>query len=167
MDSLSVESIADKVMVEEGHVSYTIGEDVYVIKMLGAIQGIALVNRILKAIIPIAGLWVDGDNKKGLLLPEDDNFFAELTLMFVNKMDELGVEEVIGALCQGLTYNGKEVSFDAHFRCNYSNLLLVLEQAFRENFGTFLEDYLKAKGIDLQGGLQALKTRMQTTTPEE
>lgn len=166
-DSLSIASIAEEVAVQEGHVSYKLGDDVYVIKMLPGKQGMALAIRILKAIIPIAGLWVDGENKQGLILPEDDNLYTELALMFVSKLEEVNSAEVIAALCNGLTFNGDVVEFDSHFMCNYSSLLLVVEQAFKENFGTFLGEYLEAKGINLQQGLQDLKARMKMNTPEE
>ena len=165
LDDLS--SIANQVMVEEGCVLKEIGGNKYVITMLPAMQGVSLAKRLLKAFVPLAGMWVDGSNREGLILPEDDNLYTELAMLFVNNLDDVNVEEVIAALFSGLTCNGSVVDFDTHFRKNYSNLLLILEEALKENFGSFFGDYLKAKGINLQEGLQALKTRMpQSKTAE-
>ena len=159
--------IASEVMVEEGCVSKVIGGKKYVIQMLPALQGVSLAKRILKSVVPLLGIWADGDKKEGFILPEDDNLFAELAIMFTGKLDDLNVEEVIVALTAGLTCDGKEVDFNTHFRKNYAELLLVLEEALKENFGSFFVDYLEAKGINFREGLAVLKTRMSMTEAAE
>ena len=159
--------IAEEVMVEEGRVLKVINGKKYVIQMLPAMQGVSLAKRILKSVVPLLGMWADGEKKEDFILPEEDNLFAELALMFNSKLDELNVEEVIAALVSGLTCDGKEVEFNTHFRQNYSELLLVLEEALRGNFGSFFVEYLEAKGINFQEGLKALKTRMSANETAE
>ena len=161
MDNIS--AIADSVMVEEGYTLKEINGDVYRLKMLPAMQGVSLAKRILKAVVPLIGMWADGEKKEEFILPEEDDLFTELALLFTSKVDELNVEEVISALMNELTCNGVEVDFNTHFRKNYCNLLLLLEESIKENFGSFFVDYLKAKGINFQEGISALKTRMQET----
>ena len=159
-----LDKIAESILVEEGYVRKVINGDEYIIKLLPAMQGISLFVRLTKAITPLIGMWADGEKKEDFVLPEEDNLFTELALLFTSKLDDINIEEVTSALMNELTFNGKVVDFDEHFRANYCNLLLLLEEAIKENFGSFFVDYLKAKGINFQEGLAALKTRMQETT---
>ena len=150
--------IADKVLSAEGSVGTTIQGDAYVIKLLPAMQGVSLCNRLFRTFVPAIGAWLDGDKREGLILPEDDTMFSEITHILAKNFETLGIEDVIRAICSGLTCNGVEVDFDNHFRGKYDTLLLVLEVALKENFGSFFTGYLEEKGINLQVIVNSFKT---------
>jgi hypothetical protein len=156
-------------LAEEGYVVTDIKGKQYSIKLLPAMQGVALANRIIRAVMPAIGAWFDGDKKEDFILPEDNNMFTEIALLLSSKLEDVGLEEIIKALCAGLKCNGEVVDFDSHFRANYSSLLLVIETAMKENFGSFFTEYLGAKGVSLQevkGAFEALKTPSQETAAQ-
>ena len=162
-DQLS--NVVATTLAEEGYVTTTIKGKQYSIRLLPAMQGVALANRLIRGVMPSLGAWLDGDRRSDFILPEDDNMFTEIALLLSSKLEDIGIEEIIKVLCIGLKCNGEEVNFDTHFRANYSDLMLVIETAMKENFGSFFIDYLEAKGISLQE-IKETFTASKTPTQE-
>ena len=162
-----LQQIAEKVLEEEGCVNKNISGKLYTIKLLPAMQGVSLCNRLFRTFVPAIGAWFDGGRREGLILPEDDSMFTEIAMILSNKIDELGLEDVIRALCFDLKCNGVVIDFDNHFRGNYSDLVTVLEIALRENFGSFFTEYLKEKGLDLQVVLNTLRVPIKEQSPQK
>lgn len=161
---------ADEVYAEEGYVKVIVNKKVFRIKLLSTTNGLNIINRMTKLFLPLMGSWMDSGRREGLILPEDDEAYTTIALLLVSKLDDFAIVKVIKALLYDLKLEDETVDYETYFRANYGELALLVESSLRENkLLDFFTDFLKSKGVDLQKGLEDLKTTFEKKTqkPQE
>lgn len=151
-------------MLDKLQRSIDINDKTYRIQVLGGLEGIRMGNKLLKVILPVLGGGLDG-------LKADDTFetpktWTNLTLLICDKIDDLNVEELITTLLKGCTVieNGqvpRDININIDFMANYGELVLLIEFALKENFGSLFTE----KGI-LQS-LTKVMSKLVDNSPQE
>lgn len=142
------DSILENAISASGTHQFNVGGNVYTIQLLPATKGLVIGTDLIKLAAPVLGLFADNSDDE-FALPEEQDLFFQASTVLVNNMDKLDIVEMVQDLLTGMTFNSKTVEFDSHFRGDYGTLLMVLETALKENFGSFLSSYLKVKGIEI------------------
>ena len=143
-------TLDQEALVREGYVSKTIDGVVYSAKLIPAIQGVALGNRLIQAALPAIGAWKDGVDKADTVSPEEESMYTDIAILISTKLGDLGVEDIFLTLTNEMKVDGLNIDFDSQFRGKYDVLLEVITFCIKENFGDFFTSFLKNKGIDLQ-----------------
>ena len=143
-------TLNQEALVKEGFVSITIEGVVYSAKLIPAIQGIALGNRLIQAALPAIGAWKDGIDRADLVAPEDESLYTDIAILVSTKLGDLGIEDIFLTLTKDMKVDGVEMDFDVQFRGKYTTLIEVITFCLKENFGDFFTSFLKNKGVDLQ-----------------
>lgn len=145
-----IKRIAQQSLVEAGVHSVDIKGKTYVIELLPATQAFAVAIQLSKVFLPAIGALVDGTQKQGSVLPEDDNLFTDAAVLLVGQLENVSILDLVSLLTQKITVDGKPINIDNDFKGNLGGLVRLLEYVLTENCGDLFFDYLQAKGISPQ-----------------
>lgn len=160
MDTLS--TVSKQILEREGYASITHNKKDFSIKLLSTSQGTALAMRLFKLCLPALGTWLDSGRKEGLILPEDDDLFSEVTLLLVTQLDQFDLDSIMKALLKDALVDGEDITYDSYFAGNYGELIALVGLAIKENkILDFFTESLKLMGLDLQRGIEDLKTLIE------
>jgi hypothetical protein len=144
-----IEKIAQSTLDQAGVHSTTIKGTVYNIDLLPATQSLAVATQLLKVCLPAIGAYFDGTKREGLILPEEDTLFADVSSLLVTQLDKVSILDLVTLLTQNIKKKGVVVDVDEEFKGNLGGLIALLEFVLKENCGSFFVDYLQNKGISL------------------
>ena len=144
-----IQDIANNINQAEGYRNISLGGKTYSIKLLPASTGFTVATLLLKTFLPAIGSWVDSQEREGLVLPEEENVYAEIAMLLCTQMDKIDLLSIVQTLLSEAAVNNAKFNFDIEFRGNYGNLIALIEFALKENFKDFFLEYLQSKGISL------------------
>lgn len=103
---------------------------------LPAKEGLSMGLQLSKTIIPVLASAMDG-LRHDEYLHGAPKTFSEISLLLLQQIEKVEVEQLILRLTRGMLVDGKEIDFDTYFMANYGELIEVVQKALEVNFKSF------------------------------
>lgn len=132
----------------------------YKIKVLPAMESLKRGLDLTKLLAPAFGSGMDG------LMAADDYInppktFTDLTTILATQIDKIDVIDLVDSLLRDLEVNDNRVNINDYFAGDIASMLLVIEFALKENFGSLFT----GKGI--QARLMGTLNKILAFMPEK
>lgn len=161
-----INQFRNEALEKEGLKETKINGKSYAVKLLPAYQGFAVGMQLIKTFLPAFGSFLDNNNKKEYILPEEESLFTEIAILLVDQMGKINLMDVIQLLLQDVRVDGNQIDVDQHFMGKYSEFVSLLQFALEANFKDFFTGYLKEKGIEIHSLREMVGMSQDQTTQE-
>lgn len=145
-----MQDIMKDLAAQSGFKTVEINGKSYTYELMDSYPALLVGGALLETFLPAFGAIGDGIRKKDMIMPEEDNIMSEIALQLATSMGKTNLVDIVKQLLFNVTCGSTSVKdISKHFKGNLSGMILLVEDALKENFGELFLGYCKAKGFDL------------------